>query len=90
MEISLLFDILIAWITVFSFTLFIISVISYFRTGNKRILLVSSAFLLFSIKGIILTMGLYFPEIISVRLDLPSILFDVMILLIIYFAIMRR
>jgi len=83
-------DVFIAWMTVFSVTLLIISMLSYARTRNRRILLVGLAFLMFSVKGVALTIGLYWPTVWNVATDLPSLLFDVAILLILYFAAVRE
>ena len=83
-------DILIAWMTVFSLTLLVISVLSYIRTRNHRIALVSLAFLLFSAKGVALSIGLYWPSVLAVATDLPSLLFDVLILLILFVATLRE
>jgi len=89
-DLGFLKDIFIAWMTVFSVTLFIISLLSYIRTRNGRILLVSLAFLMFSVKGVALSIGLYRPAMLHVTTDLPSLLFDVLILLILYFATLRE
>ena len=90
MDLGFLKDIFIAWMTVFSVTLFIISFISYVRTRSGRIVLVSLAFLMFSVKGVALSIGLYRPDMLHVTADLPSLLFDVLILLILYFATVRE
>jgi len=90
MDLGWLTDLFIAWITVFSVTLFIISVISYLRTRNRRLGLVGLAFFMFSVKGVALTIGLYWPSVWNVTTDLPSLLFDVLILLILYFATLRE
>ena len=89
-DLGYLKDVFIAWMTVFSVTLFIISLISYARTRNRRIILVGTAFLLFSVKGMALSIGLYWPAIMKVTTDLPSLLFDVFILLILYFATLKE
>jgi hypothetical protein len=89
-DLSLLKDVFIAWMTVFSVTLSFISLVSYIRTRNRRILLVSGAFLLFAAKGLALSISLYWPAIMHVTTDLPSLLFDVAILLILYFAAVRQ
>jgi len=90
MDLEWMKDVFIAWITVFSLALLIISVVSYARTRNRRILLVGLAFLLFFGKGVALTIGLYWPSFWNVTTDLPSLLFDVLILLILYFATLRE
>jgi hypothetical protein len=83
-------DIFIAWMTVFSATLFFISLVSYVRTRSGRMVLVALAFLMFSLKGIALSIGLYWPGLLQVTTELPSLLFDVLILLILFFATVRE
>ena len=52
-----------AWILIFSALLLLISIITYKRTKNKRILIVSIAFTVFFVKGIVLFIGLFTPDI---------------------------
>ena len=80
---------LIAWVTVFSLALFIIGYVSYRRTGHPKLLAVSIAFLLYFIKGVVMALGLYFPDIVNVTTELESILLDVVILLTLYYATVR-
>jgi hypothetical protein len=80
---------LIAWVTVFSLALFVIGYVSYRRTKHPKILAVSIAFLLYFIKGIVMAVGLYFPHLIAITTELPSILLDVVILLTLYYATLR-
>jgi hypothetical protein len=84
-----LVNFLIAWVTVFSLALFVIGFLSYRRTGNPKLLAVSTAFLLYFIKGVVMALGLYFPNIVGVTTELPSILLDVLILLTLYYATVR-
>ena len=90
MDPGFLKDIFIAWMTVFSATLFFISLVSYSRTRSGRLVLVAMAFLMFCLKGVALSIGLYRPDILQVTTELPSLLFDVLILLILYFATVRE
>jgi len=80
---------LIAWVTVFSLALFVIGYIAYRRTGHPKLLAVSLAFVLYFIKGVVMALGLYYPEIVNVTTELPSILLDVVILLTLYYATVR-
>ncbi|MBA3046280.1 MAG: hypothetical protein KKH41_00035 [Candidatus Thermoplasmatota archaeon] len=43
----------------FSLILFVISAITYHRIGSRRLLLVSAAFGMFLVKGLLLTLGLF-------------------------------
>ena len=83
-------DLLVPWVTIFSFVLFLIAIISYNRTRNKRLIFVTSAFGLFFIKGILLTVGLYFPLILSVHEDPLILIIDIGLLLALYFGILRK
>jgi hypothetical protein len=84
-----LVNFLIAWVTVFSLALFVIGYLSYRRTGNPKLLAVSTAFLLYFIKGVVMALGLYFPDIVTITTQLPTILLDVLILLTLYYATVR-
>ncbi|MBX8633836.1 MAG: hypothetical protein KHF84_04945 [Thermoplasmata archaeon] len=48
-----------AWVTAIAFVLFLISVIAYRRSRNSRIGIVSAAFFLFFIEGIVFTYQLF-------------------------------
>lgn len=52
-----------AWIMIFALILFIVSLVAYHRTRNKRVLFVSCAFAIFFVKGIVLSLGLVYSEI---------------------------
>jgi hypothetical protein len=43
----------------FSLILFVISAVTYKRIGSRRLLLVSLAFAMFFVKGLLLTVGLF-------------------------------
>ena len=58
-----LLNVLRAWIMIFALILFIVSMIAYYRTRHTRVLIVSIAFAIFFIKGIVLTLGLVNPDI---------------------------
>ncbi|MGQ9583533.1 MAG: hypothetical protein ACUVV6_08500 [Thermoplasmatota archaeon] len=90
MDPDLMKDVFIAWMTVFSLALLVISLLSYRRTRDHRIGLVGLAFLLFFVKGVALSIGLYWPSVLAVTTDLPSLLFDVLILLILFVATLRE
>jgi len=47
----------------FSLILFVISAVTYKRIGSRRLLLVSLAFAMFFVKGLLLTMGLFVDSI---------------------------
>jgi hypothetical protein len=47
----------------FSLILFVISAVTYKRVGRRRLLLVSLAFAMFFVKGLLLTLGLFVESI---------------------------
>jgi hypothetical protein len=47
----------------FSLILFVISAVTYKRIGRRRLLLVSLAFAMFFVKGLLLTMGMFIDSI---------------------------
>ena len=90
-------DVLIACIMVLALSLLIIAILSYKRTKNQKILMITVAFAFFFIKSIILSVALY-TDILSSK-NLPSTFvipfdfllgFDFLILLLLYFAVFKR
>ncbi len=79
-----------AFITIFSFGLLLVSLASYNRYKKFRLLSVSIVFLVFLIKGILLSLGLIY--------DIPDILtnvvyiglFDLIILVLLFMTTLRR
>jgi hypothetical protein len=87
-------DVLLAWIAIFAAALMVIAIISYRRTGNRKIMFIGAGFALFFVKGIIMSVALY-----TGHMDVSSgfvlfldflIILDLLILLILYFAIFRK
>lgn len=75
-----------AWITIFALVLLIIALISYRRFGNKRFLIVGTAFALFFVKGIMLSIEFFE----SGECDTSfSSLFDALVLILLFFAIWK-
>jgi len=92
-------DVLIPFITILALALLIVAAMSYQRTGNPKILFISFAFALFFVKGLLLSVGLYLDwlydpmsdpsSVYVLSLDLLLVL-DMMILLLLYFSILKR
>ena len=89
-------DVLIPFITVFALTLFIIGYQSYRRSEHPKIAAVSVAFLVFFIKGVIMSVGLYTDYL---ALDISDefvlafdilLVLDLVILALLYLAIFRK
>ena len=79
-----------AWIMVFALILFIVSLIAYHRTKNKRVLIVSIAFAIFLIKGIILTLGLVNNEVQGLYNSGLSDVLDLLILILLAATILKK
>ena len=79
-----------AWIMIFALILFIVSMIAYYRTRHKRLLLVSIAFAIFFVKGIILSVGLVNTEIESLYSSGLGDFLDLLILILLAATILKR
>lgn len=90
-------DILIPCILILALSLLIIASLSYKRTRNEKILVITIAFACFFVKGLILSIGLYNGMLSSDSLP-PSfvipfdflLFLDFLILLLLYFAVFKR
>ena len=85
----MLAEIIVAWITVFALAIMVISALSYRRSRSRKVLLVTCAFGLFFIKGLILSFGLL-AQVDWMSLTIYSIMLDTIILLILFSAIIVR
>jgi hypothetical protein len=79
-----------AWIMVFALILFIVSMVAYRRTKSKRVLIVSIAFGIFFVKGIVLSLGLLYPDIESINSGGLGDFLDVLILALLAISILKR
>lgn len=79
---------IVAFITVFSLALFVVSFASWRRSGQTRILLVSTGFGLFAVKGILLSLSLFIPTNLSLTL-LATGTADAIILCLLFVASVR-
>lgn len=78
------------FLTVFSIGLFIISFLSYLKSHNKKLLFVTGVFFLFIIKGLLLSINLFIEiptEIMSIQI---LCIFDLMILLLLFAATLKK
>jgi len=76
--------------TVFSLGLFMISLISYHRSKNKKILFVSLVLLLFFIKNLLLSYFLFTAQIQNNITILALELFDLLILVFLFIAVLTK
>ena len=76
--------IIVAWIVIVSLALVLITLLAYRRSEESRLLLVSVAFMLFFLKGILITLTLYANMFSLEYLLLYSSLLDLGILLLLF------
>jgi hypothetical protein len=86
---SIILDVLCAWNVVFALTLLIISVMTYLRAGKSKFLLITLVFLLFFAKGVLATINLFSASETTLGTNL-AVLLDCTILVILFFAIIKR
>jgi hypothetical protein len=79
-----------ASITIFSFALLVISVLSYWRYRNIKVLFIAAITVLFFIRGIIFSLGLFQHDILTMTAQSSFWLFDVVILLFLYMTALKR
>lgn len=73
---------------ILAFILFLLTFFAYKRSSNKRLLYVSVAFLLFSLKGILVSLEMFFGD--WSWVDPVASIFDFAILLSFFFGILRK
>jgi hypothetical protein len=79
-----------ACITVFSLGLLIVSLLSYTRTKNIKLIFVSIVFLLFFIRGILLSAGVFNEELESL-ITMPYVgMLDLIMLILLFIATLKR
>ena len=80
--------ILSASITIFSLGLLIISLVSYLKYKNRKLLFVSVAFFFFLVKGITMSTTIFFEEFTMTMFYLG--VFDLIILILLFVATLKR
>jgi len=91
MEIGLMESIIIyGFITIFSIGLFCVSILSYLKSKNKKLLFVSTVFLLFIFKGIILSLSLFLSDL-NLFITIPILaVFDLIVLFLLFIATLKK
>jgi hypothetical protein len=79
-----------ASITVLSLGLLTLSLLSYFRNRNSKMLFVSLVFLVFLIKGIVVSLSLFFEDMNLFDSMMNIWFFDLVILVLLYVASLKR
>ena len=91
MEIGLMESIIIyGFITVFSIGLFSVSILSYYKSKNKKLLFVSTVFFLFFIKGVVLSLSLFILDL-NEMITIPILaVFDLIVLFLLFIATLKK
>lgn len=91
MDIGLTESIIIyAFITIFSIGLFGVSVLSYNKSKNKKLIFVSTVFFLFFIKGIVLSLSLFYTDL-EAYATIPILaIFDLIVLFLLFIATLKK
>ena len=79
-----------AGITVFSLGLLLVSILSYRRYRNNKLLFVSFVFMIFFIKGVILSLGLFSQPLTEMISNPYFGLLDLIILVFLFIATLKR
>ena len=79
-----------ACITIFALGLFVVSMVSYRKYNNKKLLFVSLVFVIFVIKGIMLSLSLFNAEFADFMSNPIIGLFDLVILILLFMATLKR
>jgi hypothetical protein len=82
-------NILAAWITVFAVVVTFVAAVAYRRVRNPRVLLVTVAFALFAVKGVLLTVSLS-NEWLSDNFLTTSVLIDTVVIVLLAATVLKR
>ena len=78
------------FITIFSIGLFCVSILSYLKSKNKKLLFISTVFLLFILKGIILSLSLFLSDL-NLFINIPILsVFDLIVLFLLFIATLKN
>jgi len=79
-----------ACITMFALGLFVVSMMSYKKYNNKKLLFVSLVFAIFLVKGIMLSLSLFNAEFAGFLSNPVIGIFDLVILVLLFMATLKR
>lgn len=83
-------SIIYGFLTIFSFGMFIVSILSYKRSKNTKILFVTVVFFVFLLKGILLSLSIFIIEL-SDLITIPFLgLFDLLMILLLFMATLKK
>jgi len=78
------------FLTIFSFGLWIISILSYRKSKNKKILFVSIVFLLFLLKGVLLSLSIFLIDLQEFLSITFFAVLDLLILFLLFVAVLKK
>jgi len=81
---------IIACITVFSLGLLVVSLLSYKKHKNTKLLFVSVVFFIFFIKGIVLSLGIFLDYFSNLTYSIYLGLLDLVVLIMLFIATLKR
>lgn len=84
-----LLEVLVAFVLILSVFLLGASIYSYRVTGNRKMLFVMGAFILFTVKGVLMALSL-FTDLVDLDLDEALVLIDLFILIALYLLTMTK
>ncbi len=84
-----LLEVLVAFVLILSVFLLGASIYSYRVTGNRKMLFVMGAFVLFTVKGVMMALSL-FTDVVDLKLDQSIVLIDLFILITLYLVTMTK
>ena len=79
-----------AFITIFSLGLLAVSLASYRKYKNIKLLFVSIVFFVFLIKGLLFSLGLFYENITAFNSGTYMGLFDLIVLILLFIATLKR
>ena len=79
-----------AGITIFALGLFIISLMSYKKYKNGKLLFISAVFFIFLLKGLLLSLSLFYNQFTEILSSPYYGLFDFVILFLLFIATLKR
>jgi hypothetical protein len=79
-----------AFITMFALGLLLISVYSYKKYQNTKLLFIISVFIVFLIKAILFSLGLFYEDLIPILTSSYFRLFDLVILILLFMGALKR
>jgi len=82
-------EMLVAFVLIIAAGLSALTYLSYQRTGSRKLLIVLGAFVLFTLKGVLMSLAL-FTDAIDLELDPVLVLVDLFILITLYTVLIKK